>query len=183
MSMFGSRMLRGLSGGRRVDPRQPNELAEPLGLAIECGKHVLVRGPDIQSEIQRAKDLVQGWMHRRDKWHRRMDDQGIDLGQIVVTLDGAPLKKGVYAFRDGPFATMPGIRRIRNPDLGSDLLSGILMVEKMDKSHFTIATQSRWTLIGCAGGGSETMEEHLVDDVLYHRSGHATDAHAFKSTL
>ena len=44
------------------------------------------------------------------------------------------------------------------------MLSGILAVGKMDRSHFIIASQSRWTLIGCAGGGRPTITEILVDN-------------------
>lgn len=175
MGTFPSRMLQALTAGRRVDPSQPDAERQPLEKAISSGRHLLVRGPDMQSEILRVKQIVEGWMRRRDEWHVRMEDANIDLGRFVVTLDDAPLRKGVYAFHGGPFATTPGIRRIRDPDLGSDMISGILMIGRMDRSHFAIASQSRWTLVGCAGGGWETIEDLLVDDfedVLHHRRSH-----------
>lgn len=160
----GSRVLQTMMSGRgSIDaPFQAGDL--PLDVAMATGRHLIVRGPDIESETLRVKELITEWMRGRDEWHQRAESAGLDITPFVATLNGQPLKKGVYAFHDGPFATTPGVRRLRDPDLGSDVRSGILAVGKMDRSHFTIATQSNWTLIGCHGGGGEAITEMLVDD-------------------
>lgn len=162
----------GFGLAKSTKPQATNN--QPLEEAIRTGCHLVIHGPDIQSEMLRVTELITQWMRRRDKWHKRMDDAGVDMGQFVRTLHDEPVKKGVYAFHSGPFATVAGVRRIKDPYLTSDLRSGILAVGEMDRSHFTIATQSGWTLIGCAGGGRKTTKDILVqnfDDVIQVRKG------------
>lgn len=160
----GRAIHRTMNSGRGTPGNPFHETDLPLEVAITSDRHLIVRGPDIESEMARVKDLVTGWMRGRDEWHRRMETSDVDIRQLVATLDEQPLKKGVYAFHEGPFATTPGVRRIRDPDVGFEGRGGILAVGKMDRSHFAIAEQSNWTLIGCAGGGGEKVEAIMVGD-------------------
>lgn len=140
----------------------------PLGDAVVTRHHLVVRGPTIEAEIAHVETLVNEWQRRRDEWHARMEAK-VDLTLLVRSVNGTPVKKGVYAFRGGPMSRTPGIRQLRDTSSIDEDTSGILAVGTVDRSHFALVEGTTWTLIGCTGGdgkpGIEVLKIHEFDDI------------------
>lgn len=164
---FGSRIARSMRSGRGTASAPFAEEDLPLEVALLSARHLLVRGPDIVSEIRFVQDVVTGWLQRREQWRQRVENDEGPLGQVVASLredNPEGRTRGVYALRDGPHATTPGLRRILDPDLGCDMHGNVLAVGRISRSHFILAAEHGWTIVGCAGGGAETAGGILVKD-------------------
>jgi hypothetical protein len=164
---LGSRIACSMRSGRGTALAPFAEEDLPLEVALLSARHLLVRGPDIETEIRFVQDVVAGWLQRREQWRQRVESDEGPLGRVVASLEEASPQRrtrGVYALRDGPHATTPGLRRIVDPDLGCDMNGNVLAVGLMSRSHFILAAEHGWTIVGCAGGGAVTAGGILVKD-------------------
>jgi len=164
---LGNRIMHAMASGRGTvsAPFAAEDL--PIEVALLSDRHILVRGPDIDSEVRFVQELVTGWLQRRERWRRRVENDEGPLGQVVASLKEANPEgrtRGVYALRDGPHATTPGLRRIVDPNLGCGMHGNVFAVGPMSRSHLILAAEHGWTLVGCAGGGADTVGGVLVED-------------------